>query len=114
MNNLPKYKFIAKKNTVEGGYVRGFYIERYGKSYIEDAISHDVFPVIPETVRQLVGYVPGKSGIGVVEVYEGDRLINKRNDSVYATIQRYVQAGVYDQPIDLTELIGEDDWRVPD
>lgn len=108
-NHFDKFKVRAKRSAVDGGgYVYGYPVREYGRLYVEDAITHDRFQVEDDDVDLIVGYIPAKDGLGFVEVYEGDRLTNKRGDSLFATIQRYLQAGVYSHPIDLTELAGED------
>ena len=102
MNNFQKYKFRGKRSPVDGGgYVYGNLIYRYGKVYIEDGITHDNYSVEEENVALLVGYI--KCGGGYTEVYEGDKLRTSNGDIVYATVQRFFQAGRYDHPIDLTE-----------
>lgn len=108
MNDLQKYKFRAKLSEVDGGgYAYGDLRHAYGRCYLDDPIKGQAFVIEEKNAVLLVGYIPDKSGLGVIEVYEGDKLRTKSGEIIYATIQRFCQAGRHEHSLDLTELAGD-------
>ena len=109
---MQKFKFRAKRPEVlGGGYIYGSLIYRYGKVYIEDALTHETVPVEEESIAQLVGYIPAPSGLGVQEVYEGDELDNGEGKKIYASILRFVRCEK-GGGLDFDEMAKEYHWTL--
>lgn len=110
--SYPKYKFRAKLSTVEhGGYVYGSLIYRYGNTYIEDAITHDLHKVDEDKVDLLVGYI--KDGTGVREVYDGDEIILDGGGTGYATVSRFIKTEK-SKNLDFNEMAAENGRKLKD
>ena len=87
VNDYPKYLFRAKLSEVDGGgFIDGYIIYRYGRTYLESEITHELYEVEEKNVRQLVGYV--KAGSGFCKVFEGDA-IDVGEGTCYATVLKY-------------------------
>ena len=110
VKNLPKFKFRAKLSEVDGGgYVHGYIIYRYDRVYIEDALSHEVFPVEEETVRQLVGRImTGEKSFA--EVYEGDE-VEVENGTCYASVLRFLKTEK-NSNLDFDECAKKYGWKL--
>ncbi len=74
---------LFQGRTPGGEFVEGFYVERYGKSYI--SLYGDETEIVPGSVRQYTGLRDGKGN----RIFEGDILKYERDGKTFEGVVTY-------------------------
>lgn len=108
LKGYDKFKFRGK--GVIGGIFTGDLIHSAGKTYIRNAITLELTEVKRDSVVQLVGYVPANGGW--FEVYEGDEIITRSGEKIYASILRHAKVPPAHRDIDFEKMAKDDGWKL--